>query len=881
VFSFSKLPAAQKIQKIQADWSGVWTKKLPYKPRIIRVCLLLVIVPLVVGAGLNQLLQLAWTSTNMIGLKERAQNSYVRQMNQTFSAWNVTSGSILAVLSEDHQKNLSLIRKDSAQALGVEFDRLKQSVFDDPQRLSKVLRLQSLMRLEPELVASVVVNDENKKGAIELVTSPRFSQGIARAFKIRSEVKQLLRGEWEALQRERDKEDKIRERMKLLLYCGATATLALGFMLMLVFARLLNSKLKTLLDNGRLIRGSRDQMHKLRGDDELAYINGVLEQGSRKLCEAEEHRSNVIAMVAHDARSPVMSAHINVDLLGAGADKYAPEVQAELDLADKCLAHVLDHVNALLSLRTGNSLLAPLHEPAEPTLDATIKTPMPAPDFSGTADSDKQPWWRLTVLQKVLLVIIIPLLLQMSFVLYVGKQLQSSENIVTKERQISAILMYWNLIQLDVSRGFLIAGADLFHPSAKLHNTAKRTFESVRLQLDELHALCRDDPDWSQFVSWRKKATLGQIERLEALGPNDSFNSIRETFLNESEMRGSLPEGRKARQLASQLDERDSKRLLALESEQKRIAERLPRVFIFSILSTLALAIILLLVLNADIARRLNILVANAMKLGQGDKLEERVAGNDQFSQLDSLLYSAETALLIAAAQRKTLAVSLTQDLQRPLEKAIFHLEQFEKLVGVALADSGRARVVKTSDIVKRVLKLLDDLLILESLQIGSLELEVADCDVHSLAEEAIEIVSTLATAKGIHIDNDCLPQSIKADKARIIQLLVNYISNAIKFSSDGSLIIVASLQNGEGTKISVTDNGPGMDADTSARVFQRYFQANTVEKQQGFGLGLAICKLIADSHGGQLGVESQLDKGSSFWLEIPSTTSYSVQLAD
>lgn len=873
--------ASQRVQKKQADGSGVWTKKLPYKPRIIRVCLLLVILPLVVGAGLIQLLQLAWASTNMIGLKERAQNSYVRQMNQTFSAWNLTSGSILAVLSEDLQKNLSSRRKDAAQTLNVAFDRLKQSVADDPQRLSKVLRLQSLMRREPELVASVVLDDENKKGTAELVTSLRFSQGIAKVLKIRSEVKQLLRGEWQALQEERDKEDKIRETMKLLLYCGATATLALGFILTLAFARSLNSELKTLLDNARLIRGSREPMHKLRGDDEFAYINGVLEQSSRKLCEAEEHRRNVISMVAHDARSPVMSAHIFVDLLGASADKYAPEVQAELDLVGKSLAHVLEHVNELLSLRTGNSLLAPLHEPAEPTLDETMETPLPAPDFSGKADSDKQPWWRLTVLQKILLVIIIPLLLQMSFVLYIGKQLQSSENIVTKERQISAILMYWNLIQLDVSRGFLVAGEGLLHPSAKLHDTAKRTFESVRFQLDQLHALCRDDPDWSQFVSLRKKATLGQIDRLEALGPNDSFASIRETFFNESEMMGSLPEGRKARQLASELDERDSERLLALESEQKHIAERLPRVFILSILSTLALAIILLLILNADIARRLNILVANAMKLGQGDKLKERVAGNDQFSQLDALLHSAETALLIAAAQRKSLAVSLMQDLQRPLENALFHLGQFEKLLGDAITESSSTRVLKIRAIVKRVLKLLDDLLILESLQVGSLELELTHCDVRTLAEEAIEIVSTLAAAKGIDIANDCLPQIIKADKSRIIQLLVNYISNAIKFSSEGSTIIVASSQNDAGTKICVTDNGPGMEADTCARVFQRYFQADTREKQQGFGLGLAICKLIADSHGGKVGVESQVGKGSTFWLEIPSTCSDASRLTD
>jgi signal transduction histidine kinase len=61
------------------------------------------------------------------------------------------------------------------------------------------------------------------------------------------------------------------------------------------------------------------------------------------------------------------------------------------------------------------------------------------------------------------------------------------------------------------------------------------------------------------------------------------------------------------------------------------------------------------------------------------------------------------------------------------------------------------------------------------------------------------------------------------------------------------------------------------MDAETKARVFEKFFQAQTEEKKQGFGLGLAICSLIVDSHYGQLGVESEPGKGSTFWFEIPA----------
>jgi signal transduction histidine kinase len=67
-----------------------------------------------------------------------------------------------------------------------------------------------------------------------------------------------------------------------------------------------------------------------------------------------------------------------------------------------------------------------------------------------------------------------------------------------------------------------------------------------------------------------------------------------------------------------------------------------------------------------------------------------------------------------------------------------------------------------------------------------------------------------------------------------------------------------------------VIDQGPGMDEETRRSVFEKFFQAQTAQKEQGFGLGLAICKLIVESHGGQIGVDSTPGVGTTFWFEVP-----------
>jgi signal transduction histidine kinase len=120
---------------------------------------------------------------------------------------------------------------------------------------------------------------------------------------------------------------------------------------------------------------------------------------------------------------------------------------------------------------------------------------------------------------------------------------------------------------------------------------------------------------------------------------------------------------------------------------------------------------------------------------------------------------------------------------------------------------------------------------------------------------------------------NNCSEVSLHADPARCQQVLINYLSNAIKFSPKQSQIEISDQIDPSNKKmlcILVRDQGPGVTAEQRQRLFERFYQTKSGKQSQGFGLGLAICKLIVETHGGQVGVESEPGKGSIFWFTLP-----------
>jgi signal transduction histidine kinase len=170
----------------------------------------------------------------------------------------------------------------------------------------------------------------------------------------------------------------------------------------------------------------------------------------------------------------------------------------------------------------------------------------------------------------------------------------------------------------------------------------------------------------------------------------------------------------------------------------------------------------------------------------------------------------------------------------------------------------------------QRMARLIGDLLDAASLDAGVLALETASHDANSLIEEALDMEGPSAEQKGLRLDGTPLesPAEIVCDRSRIVQVLANLVSNALKFTERGSIHIGLKRSAGQ-LVFEVRDTGNGIPEEQLNHVFDRYWSGKPSEGS-GHGLGLHIARGIVEAHGGKIWVESQEGKGSAFFFSLP-----------
>lgn len=176
------------------------------------------------------------------------------------------------------------------------------------------------------------------------------------------------------------------------------------------------------------------------------------------------------------------------------------------------------------------------------------------------------------------------------------------------------------------------------------------------------------------------------------------------------------------------------------------------------------------------------------------------------------------------------------------------------------------------------LLSLINEILDLSKLEAGEMALETLDFDLSSCVEEVVELLAPSAYNKGLEIAaliEHNVPIYLKGDAGRLRQILMNLISNAIKFTSAGEVLVQAELRSLSSTTatihFAIADTGLGISPEDQRKLFMPFTQvdASTTRKYGGTGLGLAICKQLVTLMGGVIGIESQMGKGSNFWFEV------------
>lgn len=216
---------------------------------------------------------------------------------------------------------------------------------------------------------------------------------------------------------------------------------------------------------------------------------------------------------------------------------------------------------------------------------------------------------------------------------------------------------------------------------------------------------------------------------------------------------------------------------------------------------------------------------------------------------------------------------TVSHELRTPLTSIRGALGLLQSCTVAPESDEGREMLQVARDSADRLIRLINDILDVQKIEAGRMELQLEMLQPHDVARKAIAEVAGMAEEFNVAIDFDTsLPlPAIMADRDKTIQIIANLLSNAIKFSGDGRRVAVCTTRSGRRVRFSVTDSGDGIPADKAHKVFGKFQQLDSSDTRShgGTGLGLAICKALVEQQGGSIGFHNE-HGGCTFWFDVP-----------
>lgn len=244
----------------------------------------------------------------------------------------------------------------------------------------------------------------------------------------------------------------------------------------------------------------------------------------------------------------------------------------------------------------------------------------------------------------------------------------------------------------------------------------------------------------------------------------------------------------------------------------------------------------------------------------------------DQSDELTRL----NTELERASEMKSQFLANMSHELRTPLNSIIGFSEMLLTEDLGPLSETQQDFLATVARNGRHLLALIGDLLDLSKIEAGRLTLNVEVLDLSSLLQEAAESVRAQIEQRRHHFDLEPPPSgvAVRADRIRVRQVLLNLLSNAIKFTNEGGHITVAArLDDGNRlARVAVTDTGIGIAPEDQKKLFQEFVQLDAAasRRYEGTGLGLALSRRLVEEHGGSMGVESAVGRGSTFWFTLP-----------
>ena len=225
----------------------------------------------------------------------------------------------------------------------------------------------------------------------------------------------------------------------------------------------------------------------------------------------------------------------------------------------------------------------------------------------------------------------------------------------------------------------------------------------------------------------------------------------------------------------------------------------------------------------------------------------------------------------------------VSHELRTPLTSIRGSLGLLQSGVVGTLPEEGRRMVTIAVENTDRLVRLINDILDIERINSGDIDMRQQSCDAAELIQRAVEGIGQAATDAHVRLIEDAQPAALLADRDRVLQTLTNLISNAVKFSPPGTAVRASCMRRDDEVLFEVRDEGRGIPADKLDAIFERFEQVDGSDSREkgGTGLGLAICRTIVERHGGRIWADSELGAGSTFSFVLPTRTANGSAVGD
>ncbi len=254
-------------------------------------------------------------------------------------------------------------------------------------------------------------------------------------------------------------------------------------------------------------------------------------------------------------------------------------------------------------------------------------------------------------------------------------------------------------------------------------------------------------------------------------------------------------------------------------------------------------------------------------------RVEQFLEDRRQLAERSAELVVARDAAETANRSKSVFLANMSHELRTPLNAILGFSSLMRREPQLTASQKENLDIINRSG--EHLLSLINDVLEMAKIEAGRVQLKISPFDLGSMVRDVVDMMQLRAQEKGLRLlldQESAFPRFIKGDEARLREVLVNLVGNAIKFTVQGGVTIRLGVRQNarQHLMMEVADTGPGVSPEDQKRLFQPFVQLGKAGKQKGTGLGLAISRQFAKLMGGVIGVESTLGKGSVFRLDLP-----------